>query len=564
MLRALAAVACLILTAVVGFREATSQAADPPKQAPNILLIVADDMGYSDLGCFGGEIKTPNIDALAARGMLGTNFYVAPSCSPSRSMLLTGTDSHIAGIGNMAEWTGPTQRGKPGYEGHLNTRVVTVASLLREAGYHTYMAAKWHLGEKRDQWPSQRGFERDFALLQGAGSHWSDMLGLLPSEPKVTFTRNGELVKELPADYYSSKYFTDFVIQSIDENGSDGKPFFAYLGYQAPHGPLAVPAEWRDKYKGRYDKGYDAIRAERLARQKTLGIVGQGVVTFPRLPNISDWEELTDDQRSHAARKMELYAAMVEYMDDQIGRLIDHLKKTGKYDNTLIVFISDNGAAGEDMAELMSKLDPTAKDWFDKTFDNRIENWGQPRSVVEYGPPWAQVSSVPFRLFKGVVAEGGIRSPLIVCGPGVQHAGAVNHSVLHVMDFVPTFLESAGVVHPGHRDGSKIAPPQGKSMWPLLTGQAQATRTETDWLGWELFGNRAIRQGDWKLLYLLKGAGGTGDWELFNLREDPAELHDLSAQHPDKREALLELWNEYVKRNGVIVSETGPFAKQEP
>jgi arylsulfatase len=390
------------------------------------------------------------------------------------------------------------------------------------------------------------------------------MLGLVPSEPRVTLTRIGEKVKELPNDYYSSKYFTDFIMQSIDENGNDGKPFFAYLGYQAPHGPLAVPSEWREKYKGRYDQGYDAIRAERLARQKRLGIVGQGVVTFPRLPNIPAWEELTHDQRSQAARKMELYAAMIEYMDDQIGRLVDHLKKSGNYDNTLIVFISDNGAAGEDMGELVSKLAPTAKEWFEKTFDNRPENWGHPGSCVEYGPAWAQVSSVPFRLFKGVEAEGGIRAPLIVSGPGVQHAGAVNHSVLHVMDFVPTFLEAANVVHTGHRDASKIALPQGKSMWPLLAGKEQATRTDADWLGWELFGNRAIRQGDWKLLYLLKAAGGTGDWQLFNLRDDPAELHDLSAKYPDKRKDLLKLWDEYVKSNGVIVSDAGPYSPRQP
>jgi len=564
MLRAWLTFVCLILTAVVGLSEAACRAVAPQRQPPNILIIVADDMGYSDLGCFGGEINTPNIDALAARGLRATNFYVAPTCSPSRSMLLTGTDSHVAGMGNMAEWTGPTQRGKPGYEGHLNTRVVTVASLLQKAGYHTYMAAKWHLGTKPDQWPSQRGFERDFSLLQGAGSHWSDMLGLLPSEPAITFTRNGQKVKELPADYYSSRYFTDFVLQSIDENGSDGKPFFAYIGYQAPHGPLAVPVEWQDKYKGRYDKGYDALRAERLDRQKKLGIFGKVAVTFPRLPNIPAWENLTSEQRRQTARKMELYAAMIEYMDDQVGRLLDHLRKSGKIDNTLVVFLSDNGAAGEDMADLINKLASTAKDWFEKTFDNRPENWGFPGSCIEYGPPWAQVSSVPFRLFKGVVAEGGIRAPLIVSGPGVRHEATINHSVLHVMDLLPTFLESAGVEHPGTKQGSAVAPPQGKSMWPLLVGQELATRTDADWLGWELFGNRAIRQGDWKLLYLLKGAGGTGDWQLFNLREDPAELHDLSAEYPDRRKALLKLWEEYVQRNGVIVSEAGPYAQQEP
>lgn len=553
---AIAAIALLLPLATL--------AAEPARTSrPNVLLIVADDLGYSDLGSFGGEIKTPNLDALAARGMRGMDFHVAPSCSPTRSMLLTGTDNHIAGIGNMGEWMGPTQRGRPGYEGYLNHRVVTVATLLRDAGYHTYMAGKWHLGEKRDQWPAARGFERDLTLLQGAGSHWSDMLGLLQSEPKVTYTRNGELLAQLPEDYYSSKDLTDFLIQSIDENDQDGRPIFAYLAYQAPHGPLAVPDEWRDKYKGRYDEGYDAIREERLARQKQLGIIAPDVVSFPRLSTIPAWNTLTDEQRRQAARKMELYAAMIEYMDDQVGRLIGHLKKSGRYDDTLIVFLSDNGAAGEDMAELMAKLAPTAKDWFARTFDNRLENWGRRGSSVEYGPSWAQVSSVPLRLFKGVVAEGGIRTPLIVSGPGVKHEGSINGSLLHVMDIAPTVLESAGVEHPSRRGGSELPPLQGRSMWLLLAGREREIRTDTDWLGWELFGNRAIRRGDWKLLYLLKAAGGTGDWELFNLREDPAELHDLSAKHPGTRKALLALWEEYVTRNGVVLSDAGPYARPE-
>jgi arylsulfatase len=545
-------------------RPPACHAVDLPNGRPNILLIVADDMGYSDLGCFGGEIKTPNIDTLAAGGLRATNFCVAPSCSPTRSMLLTGTDSHIAGIGNMGEWTGPTQRGKPGYEGHLNNRVVTVATLLRDSGYHTYMAGKWHLGDKPGQWPAARGFERDLSLLPGAGSHWADMLGLLPSEPKVTYTCNGEELKTLPKDYYSSKNLTDFIIQSIDANGGDGKPFFAYLAYQAPHGPLAVPDEWKDKYKGRYDKGYDVLRAERLARQKKLGIMGEDVAGFPRLSKIPAWDTLTGEQRQLAARKMEIYAAMVEYMDDQIGRLIAHLKATGKYDNTLIMFMSDNGAAGEDMGELVAMLAPTAKDWFNKTYDNRPDNWGRPGSCIEYGPSWAQVSSVPLRLFKGVETEGGIRSPLIVSGPGVKFKGAISQAVLHVMDIMPSFLELAGVEHPSKKEGGTLAPLQGKSLWPLLAGREQEIRSDSDWLGCEVFGNRAIRQGDWKLLYLLKGAGGTGDWELFNLKNDPAEMHDLSAEHPEKREAMLRLWDEYVTNNGVILSDAGPYAGGNP
>ncbi|AMV32438.1 Arylsulfatase [Pirellula sp. SH-Sr6A] len=554
----------VVLAGVTIPLEANGRASGIADDRPNILLIVADDMGYSDLGCYGGEIRTPNIDALAARGLRATNFYVAPSCSPTRSMLLSGVDNHVAGLGNMAEWVGPDQRGKPGYEGFLHPRVTSVASYFRSAGYHTYMAGKWHLGDHRDQWPANKGFERDFSLLQGAGSHWSDMLGLLPSEPKVSYTRNGQPLEKVPTDYYSSKDLTEFIIQSIDEQGRDEKPFFAYLAYQAPHGPFAVPEEWKNRCKGRYDRGYDEIRQERSERQKKLGIVGKDVVTFPRLPNLPAWSSLTDEQKRLAAHKMELYAAMIEYMDWQIGRLLDHLKRTGKHDNTLIVFLSDNGAAGEDMTELVSTLAPEAKSWFDNTFDNRPENWGNPKSAIEYGPAWAQVSSVPFRLFKGVVADGEIRAPLIVAGPGIKHRGTVHHSVLHVMDLMPTFLELGGVPSSVASEPSGAAILQGRSMWPILAGNAPETRSQSDWLGWELFGNRAIRQGDWKLLYLLPAAGGTGEWQLYNLREDPAEMRDLSTVHPEKREALIKLWDEYVKKNHVIVSDAGPFARHAP
>ena len=534
--------------------------ADTPKGKPNVLLVVADDMGYADLGSYGGEIRTPHLDALASRGIRATQFYTSPTCSPTRAMLLTGTDNHIAGLGNMAEWLGPKQKGKPGYEGHLNDRVVTVATLLREAGYHTYMAGKWHLGEKPGMWPAARGFERDLSVLDGAGSHWRDMQGLNPARPKLTITRNGKKISELPEGYFSSKDFTDFIINSIEEHRNDDKPFFAYLAYQAPHGPLAVPDDWRDKGKARYDKGYDEVRKERLARQQQLGLVREDAVGFPRLPNIPAWDKLTDEHRRQMARKMELYAAMVENMDHHIGRLLNYLKQIGELDNTLIIFFSDNGAAGEDIAELVKALAPQAKDWFAKTFDNRFENWGRPGSSVDYGPSWAQVSMVPFRQFKGVVAEGGIRAPLIVAGPGVKHKGKINHSLLHVMDIVPTVLELTGVKQPSEDSANIVAPIQGKSMLPLLAGRADAIRKETDWLGWELFGNRAIRQGDWKLLYLLKRAGGTGDWQLFNLREDPAELQDLSKKYPEKRDALLTLWEQYAKTNGVIVSDAGPFA----
>ncbi|MEK6257872.1 MAG: arylsulfatase [Planctomycetota bacterium] len=555
----------LALAALLVSSSSATVAADSAKGKPNVLLIVADDMGYSDLGCFGGEIKTPNLDALAARGLRGTGFCAGPSCSVTRSMLLTGVDNHVAGLGNMAEFLGPTQKGKPGYEGHLNHRVVCVASALREAGYHTYMAGKWHLGHEPEQWPSKKGFERDFTLLQGGGSNWPDMLYPNPAHPHLTFTRNGKLVDKLPKDYFSSAAYSDFIMECLGEHKADDKPFFAYLSFQAVHAPLAVPDDWLDKYKGQYDEGYDAVRAQRLARMQKLGLVGKDVTPFPRLPKIPAWDKLTPEQQKLSARKMEIYAAMLANMDHHIGRVLDHLKRSGKLDNTLVIFLSDNGPEAVEFTELVEKVfSPEAKTWAEKTFDLRPENWGKTGSVVDYGAAWAQVGSVPFRFFKAYVSEGGIRSPLIVAGAGVKHKGTVSHALLHVTDLVPTLLELAGAEHPSRKEGSKLAPVQGKSLGPLLAGSAEAVRTEQDWLGWELFGNRAIRQGDWKLVSLLPGAGGTGDWQLFNLREDPSELHDLSKQHPEKREAMLKLWDEYAMTNGVVLTEDGPFAKRKP
>jgi arylsulfatase A-like enzyme len=538
----------------------TAAAADGPRR-PNVLLIVADDMGYSDIGAYGGEIGTPNLDALAARGLKATNFYAAPTCSPTRSMLLTGTDNHVAGLGNMAEFLGPDQKGKPGYEGHLNERVVSIASVLRDTGYHTYMAGKWHLGEESPNRPVDRGFERDFTLMQGGGSNWADMGYPNPAHPQLTYMRNGQVIDKLPEDHFSSAAFSDFIIQSVDEQKGDGKPFFAYLSFQAVHSPFAVPDDWLDRYKGRYDKGYDVLRAERLARMKDMGLVGKDVTGYPRLPTIPAWDTLTPEQRQVSARRMEVYAAMLSNMDYHIGRVLDHLRANGQLDNTLVIFISDNGAEPEALLELAEKVDPGMKIWLEKNWDTRPESCGRKLAICDYGAAWAQVGSVPFRMFKAQTAEGGIRVPLIVAGPGVLHQGDVSDAVLHVSDIVPTVLKVAGTSHPSQQAGSALAPITGKSWAPLLTGDVEAVRTEQDWIGWELFGNRAIRQGDWKLLYLLKGAGGPGEWQLYNLRNDPAELRDLSEQQPERVKAMLALWDEYVKTNGVILTNDGPFAR---
>jgi len=528
----------------------------PTSSKPNILLIVADDMGYSDIGAFGGEIKTPNLDALAARGMRATNYYVGPTCSPTRSMLLSGTDNHVAGQGNMTEYLGPKQKGKPGYEGHLNHRVTTVAEVLRKAGYHTYMAGKWHLGEEPSNWPAAVGFERDFTMMQGGGSHWSDMGYPNPAHPHQTFTLNGKQLDKLPDDYFSSKSFSDFILKSIDENKADGKPFFAYLAYQAVHSPFAVPDVWLDKYKGVYDKGYEALRADRIARMKDMGLVAKDATTFPRIPTVPAWESLTPEQQKVSSRRMEVYAAMLENMDYHIGRVLDHLKANGQLDNTLVIFMSDNGAEPLELLELAAKVDPKFKAWLLANWDTKPESCGRPKSVCDYGPAWAQAGSGPYAFYKAWVSDGGIHVPLIVAGPGVKQ-GAKTDALLHATDLMPTLLEVTGAAYPKDK---KLAPLTGKSMVPVLSGSTTSTRSNKDWLGWELFGNRAIRQGDWKLVYLVKGAGGSEAWKLYNLKSDPGETKDVSKENPDKVKELLAHWDEYAKKNGVILTGDGPFA----
>jgi arylsulfatase len=480
-------------------------------------------------------------------------------------MLLSGCDHHVAGFGNMDEALGPKQKGKPGYEGYLNDRVVPVAKVLRAAGYHTYWAGKSHMGYEPSQWPAAMGFERDFALLQGGGTNFNEMKYPDPAHPKLTFTLNGKPLDKLPDDHFSTEAYTDFIIKSNEEHKADGKPFFAYLSFQAVHSPFAAPDDWLDKYKGVYDKGYDAIRAERLARMKELGIVSKDTALTPRVPQVPAWDTLTPEQKKLSARRMEIYAAMLANMDHHIGRLIDHLKQTGQYENTVVVFLSDNGAEPLELSALVETIySADAKKWFFENFDTRPENWGRKGSNVDYGAAWAQVGSTPFRFFKHWVAEGGIRTPLIIAGAGVKNAGAIKPAVTHVTDLVPTFLELAGVKHPSETD-KKLAPLRGKSLTPLLTGKTESVRTEEDWIGEELFGNRMIRQGDWKICNLLKTAAGTGEWQLFNLKNDPGETTDLSKQEPAKTKAMIALWDKYAEQNGVVLTDDGLFkAKAAP
>lgn len=529
---------------------------------PNFLIIVADDLGFSDLGAFGGEIATPNLDRLAFDGLRLTDFHTAPTCSPTRSMLLTGTDHHIAGIGTMAEALTPELIGKPGYEGYLNDRVVALPELLREAGYQTLMSGKWHLGLTAERAPHARGFERSFSLLPGAANHYGyeppydeTTPGILKATPAL-YVEDDRFIEQLPEGFYSSDAFADRLIQYLKER-DQSRPFFAYLPFSAPHWPLQAPAEVVDNYQGRYDAGPEALRLERLEKLKALGLVAADVEAHPVRAISAEWDALSEAERQVSARTMEVYAAMVERMDWNIGRVLDYLRQQGLEDDTFILFMSDNGAEGA-LLEAFPKFGPNLKSFLDQHYDNSLENIGRANSYVWYGPRWAQAATAPSRLYKAFTTEGGIRVPALVRYPQLRRQKQVSHTFATVMDITPTVLDLAGVRHPGTRwRGREVAPVRGRSWLGYLSGETPQVHDGRTATGWELFGMRAIRQGHLKAVYI-PAPVGPETWQLYDLEKDPGEIHDLAQERPEALAGLIEAWQRYVDETGVILSES-PF-----
>ena len=554
-------ISALILIMV--FALSTFAQSNSSDDRPNFLLIVADDMGFSDLGSFGGEINTPNLDALAEQGVRYSNYYVAPTCSPTRSMLLSGMDNHLAGLGNMYERMAPNQEGEPGYEGVLNDRVATLPEILKENGYHTYMAGKWHLGKEPHHIPRAKGFERDFTLLDAAGSHFN-MDPNNSTLDKTQFTEDGIYINELPDDYYSTKTYTEKMISFIENNKDDDKPFFAYMAYQAPHDPLQVPDDWLRKYKGKYDEGWDIIRQRRMERLIELGFFDEGTVKAPRLWYVPEFEDLTGVAQFTIARKMELYAAMVEYLDMQIGVFLDYLDSIGELNNTYIIFFSDNGAESRDPAgSLKGKKALAAAGWIGSTFEHHFNAWGREGSIVAYGSPWANVSATPLWMVKGAVNEGGVRSPLIIVEPGNTNGGQINkEALLHVKDVAPTLLDLAGIKQPSTFKGKEVLPMQGLSWKSMISGEIKSPRSEDDWIGMEWWSGRFIRKGDWKLLWMPEPVGIDG-WELFNLSKDIGEQNNVADLYPEKLNELKKHWDEFVVENNIIIPNRTQFDGME-
>ena len=511
---------------------------------PNFLVIVADDLGFSDVGAFGGEIETPNLDALAYQGLRLTGFHSAPTCSPTRSILLSGTDNHVAGLGSMAELLAPNQKGQRGFEGFLSPNVASLAERLRDGGYTTIMSGKWHLGVTPETDPSKRGFQYSFALVQGGHNHFGLGLSTDPTKGN-TYRENGQTLTELPRDFYSSDYFTDKLLGFFSQTAGSGKPFFAYLTFTAPHWPMQAPASDIEKYHGLYDEGFDVVRESRLARQVELGLLDPAVIAHRPILKSGDWNGLSPERQAEQARLMEIYAAMVDRLDRNVGRVIDYLKRTGQFDNTFILFTSDNGAEG---ADLRAGTIPNIKRKVDAA-DNDLNNLGTGTSYLGYGPGWAQAATAPSWLYKAYTTEGGTRVPAFITYGGAKRQSAIGSAFGTVADVVPTFLDVAGLpAATTEFEGRTVEPVRGTSWAKYLADESETVHPNEEATGWELFGARALREGDWKVVHLFDG-----NWQLFNVANDPGETTDLAAAQPKRLKQLIAAWNRYAKEVGVIL-----------
>ncbi len=530
---------------------------------PNIIVILSDDMGYSDLGCYGGEIETPNLDRLAANGLRYTHFYNTSRCCPTRASLLTGLYAHQAGIGEMT-----SDGGQPGYRGELSRNAVTIAEALKPAGYRTYMAGKWHVttqlkpdGDKSN-WPLQRGFDRFYGTIIGAGSFF-DPWTLTRGNDAITPDNDKEYQ---PDHYYYTDAISDHASRYVREHaGTHGdRPFFMYVSYTAAHWPMHALERDITKYKGRYDAGYEAIREARYKKMKELGVIGDWKLS----PGAERWKGVDEATRAWELRCMEVYAAMVDSMDQGIGRMVESLKATGQLENTLIFYLQDNGGCAESYGRkppkrpLPNDIVPMGKDELQTAMIPQRSRDGRPvrtgpdampgpaDTYIAYGRDWANVSNTPFREYKSSNHEGGIATPLIAHWPkGIAASNQLRHEPGHLIDIMATCVEISGAEYPARFADHDILPMEGRG----LAGGFAADRKEERTLLFEHFGKAAIRKGPWKLVR----AGETQPWELYAIEEDRTELNDLSEKNPEKLRELRELWEKEAKRTYIYPKPEG-------
>lgn len=529
---------------------------------PNIMVIMGDDFGYSDLGVFGSEISTPNLDQLGREGKILSNYYSHPVCSPARVTFFTGVDNHIGGIGTMYENIAPNQVNKTGYETYISNKVVTVAELLRDAGYDTLLSGKWHLSGKgyhNGTGPAERGFDESFTLLESGANHFT--YGPYYPGGTVTFIDNGKIVEKPNGTQFSNEFYTDKMIDFIKKSKDNSKPFFAYLAPQVAHTPFQAPAELIKKYEGVYDGGWEKIREQRFEKQKELGIWPANMTLPKSYPPLPNWDNLTNDERQQRSQIFAAHAAMIEDMDSNIGKLIQYLKETGEYDNTLIMFTSDNGGSEpSDSPVVVGGLEGAADEATERFMAGNNESFdaiGGKDSYWGYGWQGAIMSNTPHSGVKSTMLNGGIRPPFVIKEPGAANTTnlEVIKALVHVSDMTPTFLEYANVSHPGSEyKGKQVTPLMGKSIKPLLEGNLEKVHSEDEILSAEMFGNRLVLMGDWKARYQIFPAGD-GQWKLFNLAQDIREATDVSIEHPDILEKMVSAYDKWAQDVGIIEPE---------
>ena len=530
-------------TALLAPASIAAEPTTPVASPPNVVVVVADDVGFSDLGAYGSEIRTPRIDAMASRGVMFSNFHVSPMCSPSRAMLLTGVDAHLAGVASLYVATPLSHRGRPGYEGELRTDVVTIASRLRDAGYRTYLSGKWNLGHTPTSLPSARGFDRTFAL-DATGADNFEKKPYLPIYGEPPWFADGEPT-DLPDDFYSSEHLVDRLVEFIESDRTpvaEPRPFFAYLAFQAVHLPVQAPREFIERYEGVYDGGWDALR-----RARHRGAVEAGVfppeATPSDTPAQADWAALTPDEQAFAAKNMAVNAAMLEAMDHHFGRFVDYLDGAGLLANTIVVVLSDNGPeAGDPSASA------TFNSWAeDVGYRRDLATLGERGSYAIIGPHFARAAAAPLAYYKFHGGEGGIRVPLIVAGPGVEARG-VFPAFAYVTDIVPTLLELTGT---NDATPSGKQPIGGRSLAPALRDLGVDIHPPHEAVGFEAAGHAGVFKGNHKLVRV--GApDGDGQWRLFDLAEDPGETRDLAAEQPQRLAEMSADYEAYAARVGVL------------
>lgn len=513
---------------------------------PNVVLIVADDLGFSDIAPYGSEVHTPTLSALADSGIRFTNYHTAASCAPTRGMLLTGVDSHRNGVPNIPETIPPEQSQYANYRGALGHNVVTVASLLHAAGYHTYMAGKWHLGKTPDLLPFRRGFERTVTMADTGADNW-EQKPYLAIYKKANWFADGEEF-ELPKDFYSSRFLVDKTIEFISSNAEDGQPFFAYIPFQAVHIPVQSPQAFTDKYMGVYDGGWDELRRQRQARAKQLGIIPPDT-TMVDMSTTGDWDSYTEQEQRYHAKRMAVYAGMIDAMDHHIGRLITYLKKTGQYDNTVFIFTSDNGSeasGGDDPRSLSMRIALRQQGYV-----NDYDTLGLKGSFNTIGPSFASAAASPLDFYKFYAGEGGMRVPLIIAGKSIPAGARLTNALTYVTDITPTILDLTGVSAPSGRfGGHPVESIAGRSLLPLVHAKVERVYSATDTIGYELGGNAALFQGDYKIVLNIPPVGDN-QWHLYNIVKDPGETNDLKERMPNRFDEMLAHYQQYTVDNNV-------------